>query len=149
MRERSTHGECSKSSRTRRTVQSRAALGFVHKGSGVMGFLVTQLRISWNQSMISWERSLHTCVIISHSLFFTKLFKNPMKPPTLWFVWATKKQVRVPKHPLYRCLKIVIWKEIKHWPSVHLYLILLVAAQMFLRVSAQKVSILICKSTFV
>ena len=39
--------KCSKSSWTRRTVQSRAALGFVHKGSGVMGFLLNLLRISW------------------------------------------------------------------------------------------------------
>lgn len=38
-----------------------------------------------NQLMISWEGSLHTCVIISHSLFFTTLFKKPMKPPTLEF----------------------------------------------------------------
>ena len=101
-----------------------------------------------NQLMISWEGSLHTCVIISHSLFFTTLFKKPMKPPTLEF-FEQQKQVIVQKHPSYRHLKIVIWKEIKHWPSVHLYLILLVAAQMFLRVSAEKVSILIYKSFFI
>ena len=53
----------------------------------------------------------------------------------------------IPNHPSYICLKIVVWKETKHWPIVHLYLILLVAAQMCLSVSAKKVSISVCCST--
>ena len=113
MRERSTHGECSKSSWTRRTVQSRAALGFVHKGLGVMGFLVNLLKISW------WFHQKGP--YLRHQkpqLVFSTLFKKPIKPYTFL---STKKQVIILKHPSYRCLEIIALKVIAHSSIIHLY----------------------------
>ena len=41
--------------------------------------------ILYSESVDDFMRRVSTCVIISHSLFFTTLFKKPMKPQSLEF----------------------------------------------------------------